>query len=95
MLTNMASLQSARFSANYSPPSSNIRQKSLISATGRLKGSHLESNCGTKRRGRRELVVAASAETGGAERFYLNFTGFPFPLGPFLNRRTIRTEVAV
>ncbi|XP_016461951.1 uncharacterized protein LOC107785218 [Nicotiana tabacum] len=26
-------------------------------------------------------------------RFYLNFTGFPFPLGPFLNRRTIRTEV--
>nr|XP_009784414.1 PREDICTED: uncharacterized protein LOC104232827 isoform X3 [Nicotiana sylvestris] len=25
-------------------------------------------------------------------RFYLNFTGFPFPLGPFLNRRTIRTE---
>lgn len=26
-------------------------------------------------------------------RFYLNFTGFPFPLGPFLNRRTIRTEI--
>ncbi|XP_028759736.1 uncharacterized protein LOC114718546 [Neltuma alba] len=25
-------------------------------------------------------------------RFYFNFTGFPFPLGPFLNRRTIRTE---
>lgn len=26
-------------------------------------------------------------------RFYLNFTGFPFPLGPFLNRRTIRKEI--
>ncbi|PHU19649.1 hypothetical protein BC332_10800 [Capsicum chinense] len=31
-----------------------------------------------------------SGVSGG--RFYLNFTGFPFPLGPFLNRRTIRTE---
>lgn len=47
---------------------------------------------------RREILslVVASANTaidsnkGG--RFYLNFTGFPFPLGPFLNRRTIRTE---
>jgi hypothetical protein len=26
-------------------------------------------------------------------RFYFNFTGFPFPLGPFLQRRTIRKEV--
>ncbi|KAL6620522.1 hypothetical protein ACP70R_035661 [Stipagrostis hirtigluma subsp. patula] len=34
----------------------------------------------------------AEAEAGGGERFYFNFTGFPFPLGPFLNRRTIRTE---
>lgn len=28
-----------------------------------------------------------------SKQFYINFTGFPFPLGPFLNRRTIRTEV--
>ncbi|CDY34700.1 hypothetical protein HID58_044793 [Brassica napus] len=27
-----------------------------------------------------------------SKQFYINFTGFPFPLGPFLNRRTIRTE---
>ncbi|RLN27571.1 uncharacterized protein C2845_PM05G32440 [Panicum miliaceum] len=44
----------------------------------------------------RLAVVSASAgaeaEAGGSERFYFNFTGFPFPLGPFLNRRTIRTE---
>ena len=26
-------------------------------------------------------------------RFYLNVTGFPFPLGPFFNRKTIRTEL--
>ncbi|CAM6117338.1 unnamed protein product [Calypogeia fissa] len=26
-------------------------------------------------------------------RFYFNVTGFPFPLGPFLSRRTFRTEV--
>lgn len=45
------------------------------------------------------LVVSASAGTtttatagGGSGRLYVNFTGFPFPLGPFLNRRTIRTE---
>jgi hypothetical protein len=46
---------------------------------------------------RPRLAVSASAgaeaEAGGSERFYFNFTGFPFPLGPFLNRRTIRTEV--
>lgn len=48
------------------------------------------------------LVVSAtgknseqSNESGvvNGSRFYLNFTGFPFPLGPFLNRQTIRTEV--
>ncbi|KAI4352512.1 hypothetical protein L6164_006756 [Bauhinia variegata] len=42
------------------------------------------------------LVVASASPTiatsNGSGRFYFNFTGFPFPLGPFLNRRTIRTE---
>ncbi|KAJ8750330.1 hypothetical protein K2173_014245 [Erythroxylum novogranatense] len=53
-----------------------------------------------KRNGDISLVVAATNSTAsstdtknsGGGRFYLNFTGFPFPLGPFLNRRTIRTE---
>ncbi|WVZ99212.1 hypothetical protein U9M48_044541 [Paspalum notatum var. saurae] len=49
---------------------------------------------------RPRLAVSASAgaeaaETSGSGRFYFNFTGFPFPLGPFLNRRTIRTEAAL
>jgi hypothetical protein len=50
------------------------------------------------RRPRLIAVSASAAETeaeaaSGSERFYFNFTGFPFPLGPFLHRRTIRTEV--
>ncbi|KAM3411730.1 hypothetical protein ACQJBY_003409 [Aegilops geniculata] len=35
---------------------------------------------------------ASSASSSSSSRFYFNFTGFPFPLGPFLNRRTTRTE---
>ncbi|KAK1273399.1 hypothetical protein QJS04_geneDACA007947 [Acorus gramineus] len=52
-----------------------------------------------RKRGSTSLVVASersvssSKSKSGSERFYLNFTGFPFPLGPFLNRRTIRTEI--
>ncbi len=34
---------------------------------------------------------AKSSRKGG--RFYWNITGFPFPLGPLLTRRTIRYEV--
>ena len=47
---------------------------------------------------RRNVVVAASAESsrdGNVEskRRYVNFTGFPFPLVPFLSRRTVVNEV--
>ncbi|KAJ0244640.1 Uncharacterized protein HA466_0192440 [Hirschfeldia incana] len=40
------------------------------------------------------MVSAASTSKTDdrSKQFYINFTGFPFPLGPFLNRRTIRTE---
>ncbi|KAE9612631.1 hypothetical protein Lal_00005858 [Lupinus albus] len=44
------------------------------------------------------VVVASSINptsvttNNASSRFYFNFTGFPFPLGPFLNRITIRTE---
>ncbi|GFQ01449.1 hypothetical protein PHJA_002288800 [Phtheirospermum japonicum] len=40
---------------------------------------------------RKEVSLVVAAASGGG-RFYFNFTGFPFPLGPFLNRRTIRYE---
>eukprot|EP00803_Ostreobium_quekettii_P006277 evm.model.scf_3018.1 EVM.evm.TU.scf_3018.1 scf_3018:3596-7346(+) len=46
------------------------------------------------RRSATEAEGPAKAEGGGFwERFYINLTGFPFPLGPFLQRKTIRTEV--
>nr|BAJ91073.1 predicted protein [Hordeum vulgare subsp. vulgare] len=35
---------------------------------------------------------ASGTSSSSSSRFYFNFTGFPFPLGPFLNRRTTRTE---
>ena len=38
------------------------------------------------------VVEKKSAAPG---RFYFNVTGFPFPLGPFLQRRTIRKEVRI
>jgi hypothetical protein len=37
--------------------------------------------------------TSSGASASPSSRFYFNITGFPFPLGPFLNRRTIRTEV--
>ena len=45
---------------------------------------------------RRNVVVAASAESSRGDeskRRYVNFTGFPFPLVPFLSRRTVVNEV--
>ncbi|XP_020538872.1 uncharacterized protein LOC105644126 isoform X1 [Jatropha curcas] len=61
---------------------------------GSLKNSVLPLKPRSKRRDKLNLVVAAASNTPTTSTgtFYLNFTGFPFPLGPFLNRRTIRTE---
>ncbi|XP_039119118.1 uncharacterized protein LOC120255337 [Dioscorea cayenensis subsp. rotundata] len=70
-------------------------QKSLI-CDGFSKRFNFEQVSERKKRNFNSLVVASgskSSSKGGSERFYLNFTGFPFPLGPFLNRITIRTEV--
>lgn len=38
-------------------------------------------------------IVCKTANTDKG-RFYLNITGFPFPLNPFAFRRTVRTEVS-
>lgn len=62
---------------------------------GFLTGFCVQQQPNCRRRDLASLVVS-SASSGSTsinnERFYLNFTGFPFPLGPFLNRCTIRTE---
>lgn len=81
-----------------------FRDKGSSFLGGQLKGHFLELKPATggrsKSRGIATSLVVTSAATEDAAvstktgRFYLNFTGFPFPLGPFLNRRTIRTEVS-
>lgn len=41
-----------------------------------------------------QQVAAAPAKAGkSAGRGYINLTGFPFPLGPFTERRTVETEL--
>ncbi|KAJ0042433.1 hypothetical protein Pint_19130 [Pistacia integerrima] len=64
---------------------------------GSLNGLSLQLKPRSKTRDFTTLVVASAGDltkssNSESGRFYLNFTGFPFPLGPFLNRRTIRTE---
>lgn len=51
------------------------------------------STAEAKRKERALVVASASSSEGHPGRFYFNITGFPFPLGPFLERRTIRKEV--
>ena len=45
----------------------------------------------------RRAAAAAAKQEGGtartASRRYINLTGFPFPLGPFTERRTVETEL--
>ncbi|XP_050380317.1 uncharacterized protein LOC126797678 [Argentina anserina] len=66
-----------------------------------LKGLTLQLKPRNKNKDAANLVVASAKQTtregisstrSGGDRFYINFTGFPFPLGPFLNRSTTRTE---
>lgn len=74
-----------------------ISSKTHQSLAGFSKRSNLGWKSGGKKRNLIGLVVASATESrirSGDGRFYFNFTGFPFPLGPFLNRRTIRTEVS-
>ncbi|KAK4279420.1 hypothetical protein QN277_011205 [Acacia crassicarpa] len=68
---------------------------------GSLKGLCLDPKLTQQRRNFTSLIVASAGTSTAVTtqnsgkpsgRFYFNFTGFPFPLGPFLNRRTIRKE---
>ncbi|XP_021770894.1 uncharacterized protein LOC110735066 [Chenopodium quinoa] len=79
----------------------NLRDSSTNFVSGvPLNLPYLQLNSSKKKRRNDNIIslVVASistktgSNTSNGGRFYLNFTGFPFPLGPFLNRRTIRTE---
>ncbi|XP_047959900.1 uncharacterized protein LOC125205130 [Salvia hispanica] len=77
------------------PKSSQLASRELNSAflsCSPLKGLCIQTKSRrSKNRSEPSLVVSAAAG-GGEGRFYFNFTGFPFPLGPFLNRQTLRYE---
>ena len=47
------------------------------------------------RRGQNRPEQDSGKEENSKGRFYWNITGFPFPLGPLLKRRTIRYEVII
>lgn len=89
--------------STYLQHSTCLRDSSTSFVTGfPLKLPNLQLNFNNKKRKNDMInfVVASSIPTNSnsqnkSGRFYLNFTGFPFPLGPFLNRRTIRTEVSL
>ncbi|RXH89634.1 hypothetical protein DVH24_031991 [Malus domestica] len=68
-----------------------LREPSSSLFGGSLKGFCFQVKPRSKSRKAINLVVAATNSTisgsrGGGDRFYINFTEFPFPLGPFLNR---------
>lgn len=91
-----------------SPPKSSVLQNpiNLKDPTSNFFGAPLKGlfphlKPSQQRRNFANLVVASTSTAVTTRnsnnpngRFYFNFTGFPFPLGPFLNRRTIRTEVS-
>ena len=53
-----------------------------------------KGSAGATTAGRRQRSTAQSSKPAQQKgRFYWNLTGFPFPLGPLLRRRTIRYEV--
>nr|XP_027187364.1 uncharacterized protein LOC101501957 isoform X1 [Cicer arietinum] len=70
----------------------NLRDSSSNFVGGSLKGLCLNLKPRQQRRDSINLVVASATTNNASGRFYFNFTGFPFPLGPFLNRSTIRNE---
>ncbi|XP_051141369.1 uncharacterized protein LOC127258537 isoform X2 [Andrographis paniculata] len=77
-------------SPTYSPLPSRELNSALFSASP-LKAVSLPVKL-NRRKARNEVRLIVAAAAGGGGRFYFNFTGFPFPLGPFLNRRTLRYE---
>ncbi|XVF60632.1 hypothetical protein PTKIN_Ptkin08bG0063800 [Pterospermum kingtungense] len=88
--------------SNVFQSSISLRDSNSSFLGGSLKGFclQLKPTRSQRKYGNISLVVASAGATttapaaasGSANRFYFNITGFPFPLGPFLNRRTTRTE---
>ncbi|XP_008647295.1 uncharacterized protein [Zea mays] len=83
-------MAAAAVASSSTPRPLRLAQRGAVSAHA---SHHVSAPPHRSRRPRLSVSASAGVEgTSGSERFYFNFTGFPFPLGPFLNRRTIRTE---
>lgn len=77
-------LTPAIFAASFTPPwkSGAPRSRTMSSKGG--PGTTVSGRDGSK---------AAGGPSSGGSQFYLNFTGFPFPIGPTFQRKTVRYEV--
>ena len=79
--------RSSRSRSESAPP----RQSSIVAASApRQKTATPKKRLSTPTRA---PSPSSSKPNKSPSRFYLNVTGFPFPLGPFFNRKTIRTEL--
>lgn len=69
-----------------------FRSLKVSSPRAQLKTSTTATSKQTKA-GSKSLKTTASSTSENKGRFYFNFTGFPFPLGPVFQRNTLRREV--
>jgi len=70
--------------------------KTVSGGTRTVSGKTTTSGGGTRkttRGGAASQQVAQQQPDRRGSRFYFNITGFPFPIGPFFERRTVRNEV--
>lgn len=78
-------MQAKRGSADYGA------SKSLMVGGGMMLGTLcIARGC---RRGRRHVYRSAGKDAKADGQVYVNITGFPFPLGPILARRTVRKQI--
>ena len=85
MPRKVAATAAAMAVSSSAPRSQSSRRSRESTVTQR---SRQDQNRPQRAKGQRE----SSAKPRG--RFYWNITGFPFPLGPLLTRRTVRYEVS-
>lgn len=69
----------------------NSRRQNQRGGTQRVRLNSSNGAAADSRVARKE----ASSGESSASRLYFNVTGFPFPLGPFLERKTLRYEVSI
>ena len=92
-VSSSSSSNSSGGNGSVGAPSKTQRENKSKRASGtiRQRTRHGRSRAGKAETGAGRKQASKAAAAKG--RFYWNITGFPFPLGPLLKRRTIRYEV--